>query len=105
MADTADVDIESLSLDGDGIARLGRSTLTVPFTIPGERVRVRLGATRAGSMTAAVVEVLRASPDRVQLVGSWKTEIERFQPLDRLRREFSCRDLARPDERTTVGAR
>jgi 23S rRNA (uracil1939-C5)-methyltransferase len=66
LADTADVDIESLSLDGDGIARLGRSTLTVPFTIPGERVRVRLGATRAGSMTAAVVEVLRASPDRVE---------------------------------------
>jgi 23S rRNA (uracil1939-C5)-methyltransferase len=66
LADTADVDIDSLSLDGDGIARLGRSTLTVPFTIPGERVRVRLGATRTGATTAAVVEVLRASPDRVE---------------------------------------
>jgi 23S rRNA (uracil1939-C5)-methyltransferase len=65
VADTADVDIESLGADGDGIARLGRRTLIVPFTIPGERVRVRLGAMRAGSMTAAVVEVLRASPNRI----------------------------------------
>jgi 23S rRNA (uracil1939-C5)-methyltransferase len=66
LPDTADVEIEALSLDGDGIARLGRRMLTVPFTIPGERVRVRLEPTRPGPMTAAVVAVLRASPDRIE---------------------------------------
>ena len=62
MADTADVDIESFTLTGDGVARLGRTPLTVPFTIPGERVRVRLGATRAGVTSASLLEILRSSP-------------------------------------------
>ena len=66
MADSADVDIEWVNLDGDGVARLDRRALTVPFTIPGERVRVRLGATRAGITSATLVEILRASPNRVQ---------------------------------------
>jgi 23S rRNA (uracil1939-C5)-methyltransferase len=66
VADFADVDIESISLTGDGIARLGRTPLTVPFTIPGERVRVRLDPTRADTLTGSLVEILRASPDRVQ---------------------------------------
>ena len=65
MADLADVEIESLNLNGDGVALLGRRPLTVPFTIPGEHVRVRLGATRAGITSASLVEILRASPDRV----------------------------------------
>jgi 23S rRNA (uracil1939-C5)-methyltransferase len=65
VADTAVVDIDSFSLDGDGIARWGQRTLAVPFTIPGERVRVRVGATRAGTTPASVVEILRASPDRI----------------------------------------
>ena len=65
MADFADVDIESVNVSGDGIARLARTPLTVPFTIPGERVRVRLSTTRAGTLTGSLVEILRASPDRV----------------------------------------
>lgn len=64
-ADLADVEIESLNLNGDGVARLGRQPLTVPFTIPGERVRVRLDGARGGVTSASVVEILRASPDRV----------------------------------------
>jgi 23S rRNA (uracil1939-C5)-methyltransferase len=66
MADTADVDIESVGLSGDGLARLGRRQLAVPFTIPGERVRVRLGATRDAVTSASIIEVLRASPNRVR---------------------------------------
>ncbi len=65
MTDLADVDIESITLQGDGVAHIGRTPLTVPFTIPGERVRVRLNAARAGARSATLVEVLRASPHRV----------------------------------------
>ena len=66
MADTADVDIESVGLSGDGLAQLGRRQLAVPFTIPGERVRVRLGARRGAVTSAFLIEVLRASPNRVR---------------------------------------
>jgi len=64
LTDTVDIDIEALSLDGDGVARVGRQLLIVPFTIPGERVRVRIGATRGGVTSASLVDVLRPSPHR-----------------------------------------
>jgi 23S rRNA (uracil1939-C5)-methyltransferase len=57
------LDIDSLNTDGDGVARHRGRTLTVPFTIPGERVRVSLASSRAGS--ASLVEVVRPSPHRV----------------------------------------
>jgi 23S rRNA (uracil1939-C5)-methyltransferase len=66
VADLADVDIESVNIRGDGVARLGRLSLAIPFTIPGERVRVRIGAARGGVTSATLVEVLRASPHRVR---------------------------------------
>jgi 23S rRNA (uracil1939-C5)-methyltransferase len=66
VANFADVEVESVNLSGDGVASLGRRSVTVPFTIPGERVRVRLSITRTGTQMASLVEVLRASPDRVQ---------------------------------------
>lgn len=64
-SDLADVDIESIALTGDGVARIGRTPLHVPFAIPGERVRVRPGVIHAGVRSGALVEVLRASPHRV----------------------------------------
>jgi len=65
VADFADVEVTSVNLNGDGVARRGRGSLTIPFTIPGERVRVRLGETRDGIQSASLIEILRASPDRV----------------------------------------
>ena len=58
------LDIEHLNTAGDGVARHRRQTVTVPFTIPGERVRVSLG--RPGKNAATLLEVVRASPHRVQ---------------------------------------
>ncbi|HVQ17133.1 MAG TPA: hypothetical protein VMS40_26195, partial [Vicinamibacterales bacterium] len=66
MTDFADVDIESIALTGDGVARIGRAPVHVPFTIPGERVRVRLGAIHGGVRSVALLEVLRRSPHRVE---------------------------------------
>jgi 23S rRNA (uracil1939-C5)-methyltransferase len=78
---TIDVDIEFLDASGDGIAsdpRLrsgrpersrtgaGRLTFAVPFTIPGERVRIRPAARSSSQpIPASLLEVLRASPHRV----------------------------------------
>jgi 23S rRNA (uracil1939-C5)-methyltransferase len=67
-SDLADVDIESIALNGDGVARIGRAPFLVPFTIPGERVRIRPHVTGAGAASATLVEILRASPHRVEPV-------------------------------------
>ena len=58
------LDIEHLNTAGDGVARHRRQTVTVPFTIPGERVRVSLGP--PGKKAATLLEVVRPSPHRVQ---------------------------------------
>ena len=68
MTDEFDVTIEYLNESGDGVARIGRrSFVTVPFTIPGERVLVALDGHRRDvtPASATLVEVLRASPHRV----------------------------------------
>jgi 23S rRNA (uracil1939-C5)-methyltransferase len=59
------VEIEALAPNGDGIATSGGRRLTVPFTIPGERVRIRVVERGRGRAVASLVEILRASPHRI----------------------------------------
>jgi 23S rRNA (uracil-5-)-methyltransferase RumA len=63
-----ELEIEALDLAGDGIAHSGRRVYAVPFTIPGERVRVEASQrTRPdGVLPARLVELVRASPHRVR---------------------------------------
>ena len=67
MTDAVDVDIEYLNAAGDGVARLGQRTLLIPFTIPGERVRVEVDKRGRGAslIPARLIEVLRPSRHRV----------------------------------------
>jgi 23S rRNA (uracil1939-C5)-methyltransferase len=60
-----DVDIDAFAANGDGIATSRGRPLTVPFTIPGERVRIRLVERGRGRAVASIVEILRASPHRI----------------------------------------
>lgn len=60
-----DVEIASLNSSGDGVARGGREAIAVPFTLPGERVRVRLPPPRSRGAPATLLAVLRPSPHRV----------------------------------------
>lgn len=62
---TLDVAIERLGAQGDGVAETADGSLFVPFTLPGERVRVR--RTEDGEH-AALVEVLVPSSARVEPV-------------------------------------
>ena len=55
-----DVEIDALAPSGDGLATVRGAQVTVPFTIPGERVRIELTGRRA-----KLLEILRASPHRV----------------------------------------
>jgi 23S rRNA (uracil1939-C5)-methyltransferase len=64
--------IESMSAAGDGLGRIGNRMVAVPFTIPGERVSAELKPERGprrgeqDARPARLVEVLRASPHRVE---------------------------------------
>jgi 23S rRNA (uracil1939-C5)-methyltransferase len=58
-------DIADVELSGDGVARVRGRTIAVPFTIPGERVRVATRRTRDGRTVGELVEIVRASPSRV----------------------------------------
>ncbi|HET9784817.1 MAG TPA: TRAM domain-containing protein, partial [Terriglobales bacterium] len=63
--------IEKLVHGGEGLARLPadasgrREAVFVPFTLPGERVRVEMEPRRRGRVTARLLEVLEPSPERI----------------------------------------
>lgn len=67
MEETLDVRIESLAYGGDAIGKLvdGR-VVFVPFALPGELVRLELVEVKARHARAKLVEVLEATPGRVQ---------------------------------------
>jgi 23S rRNA (uracil1939-C5)-methyltransferase len=59
LDEPAIAEIESLGAQGDGVARIGGTPVHIPFTLPGEIVRVRLNGNRG---TLAAVET--TSPAR-----------------------------------------
>ena len=58
--------VESLTNLGLGVGRVDGWVVMVPFVIPGERVRVRIFRNFTNYSEADLVEVLEASPDRVE---------------------------------------
>jgi 23S rRNA (uracil1939-C5)-methyltransferase len=67
VRDTVDAAIVEMDANGDGVADVRGARVAVAFTIPGERVRIRLPV-RASSdrpARAALLEVLEPSPHRV----------------------------------------
>jgi 23S rRNA (uracil1939-C5)-methyltransferase len=52
--------IARLGAQGDGIAETDAAPVTIPFTLPGERIAAEIEGTRG-----ALLEVIEASPDRI----------------------------------------
>jgi 23S rRNA (uracil1939-C5)-methyltransferase len=48
------------------VARLKGRRISIPFTIPGERVRIRVDARRGERIAATAIEIVRSSPHRVR---------------------------------------
>lgn len=63
--ETITLTIEDMAHGGSGIGRYGRSTVFVPFTIPGERVEARPVHTQGSMIFAEGERLLEASADRV----------------------------------------
>lgn len=61
-----EADIESLSHDGRGIARIDGKIIFIDGALPSERIRFKYKKRRAGFDEAQAVEVLKPSPDRVE---------------------------------------
>ncbi|KAJ8611278.1 hypothetical protein CTAYLR_004146 [Chrysophaeum taylorii] len=63
-----EVEVERLTNLGEGVARHGEEgvVVMVPYTAPGERVRCRVWRTHKQHANADLVEILRASPERVE---------------------------------------
>lgn len=62
------VTIETLGGRGDGVASLEGHPVFVPMTLPGDRVRVRLSAEKAGGWRGEALELLDEGPGRVEPV-------------------------------------
>ncbi len=58
--------IDDISVDGDGVGRVGNDIVHVPYTIPGERVLARMHPSRRVPAVATLTQVLEASPHRVE---------------------------------------
>jgi 23S rRNA (uracil1939-C5)-methyltransferase len=58
--------IERLGARGDGVARLYEGLLYLPFALPGERVRARLGAPRGDGWAGRLDAVLAPALNRVE---------------------------------------
>lgn len=56
--------VERIGARGDGIADYRGEPVFVPFTVPRDRVRARLGARRYGGRECRVVELLASGPGR-----------------------------------------
>jgi len=65
--------IETVAYGGDGIGRHEGCVIFVPFTMPGETVRVRVVKSQRQWARAEVVELITASPDRVVPPCPWFT--------------------------------
>ena len=65
LGDIQEADVVDLAHDGRGIARVDGKAVFIEGALPGERVKFRVFKRRRQLDEAGLVEVLRASPDRV----------------------------------------
>lgn len=66
MANTVDITIEGLGSEGDGVAKYKDKSLFVPFTAPGDKIRVEIGEGGKHGLPGKLLEVLEESPERVE---------------------------------------
>jgi len=59
-----ELSVESFGARGDGIAQHRGEPVFLPLTVPGDRVRARLGARRGGGREGRVVDRLASGPER-----------------------------------------
>src|SRR5881398_2978624 len=104
--DELELDVDSLAFGGAGVARLDGYVVFVQGGVPGDRVRAIVGKSKRAYAEARAVEVLRASPERIEPRAShpgapWQVlpyerqlEVKQAQVEDALRRIGKLEDVA-----------
>ena len=64
--DELDLDVDALAFGGAGVARLDGFVVFVQGGVPGDRVRAVVGKSKRSYAEARMVELIRASPDRIE---------------------------------------
>jgi 23S rRNA (uracil1939-C5)-methyltransferase len=64
--DAVELTIEELGAQGDGIASWQGEPVFVPFTVPGDRVRVEIGEGRGSGHQGRAIERIAAGPGRIE---------------------------------------
>ena len=59
------VDIVSLTNTGDGLARHDNQVVFVPYTMPGDTVRIKVLQDKGSFLIASLLEIVAESPDRI----------------------------------------
>jgi len=60
-----EVIIESLGMNGEGVAHVDGAVIFVPFALPGERVKIRIINVKSKIAIGKVIEIIESSTDRV----------------------------------------
>lgn len=66
VGDKFDVEITSVGMDGEGVARVDGIVIFIPKTLLGERVLIEITQTKKSFAFAKVIKLLAASKDRVE---------------------------------------
>jgi 23S rRNA (uracil1939-C5)-methyltransferase len=65
-----EVEVNSLGSGGDGVAETGEGRIFIPYSAPGDHLRVRLSEKPSSTMRAEIVERLKDAPSRREPVCS-----------------------------------
>ena len=68
--DELELDVDALAFGGAGVARLDGFVVFVQGGVPGDRVRAVVGKSKRTYAEARMVELIRASPDRIDPLAS-----------------------------------
>ena len=60
-----ELSVERIGAAGDGVALWRGEPVFLPFTVPGDHVRARLGSRRGGGFEGRVIELIDSGPGRV----------------------------------------
>ncbi|MBI2083176.1 MAG: class I SAM-dependent RNA methyltransferase [Deltaproteobacteria bacterium] len=66
MAEDQFISIERLSFGGDGIGKIEGKVVFVPFSVPGDRLKVRIVESKERFNRGEILEIIEPSPLRVQ---------------------------------------
>lgn len=106
-----EVTIKALGAKGDGVAETKEGVVFVPFTAPGDNVKVKLGKSKDGVRRGKILSLIKAGRDRVPAPCEHFTECggcsaQHISPVayQDWKREIVCQALERQNlDRSLVG--